>query len=543
MGIFFAYILKSSICLAVFYLFHRLLLSRETFHRFNRIALLCILLLAAFLPLVEVSLPRQAEVHNTVMTLDQWLSLVNAMESSSKSILPTNLTFTWIQVVLSLYLIGILFIVLYNSSSLFYLSKLLKSGDRYKLVLKDGTLVLVTIKGKGLVKTIPCGKIKTVSSVKYIRGTLIVHDLDIAPFSWMYFIVISRKDLEENGKEILVHELAHVRFCHSWDLLIADICIFVQWFNPASWLLKYELQSIHEYEADKMVLEEGVDARQYQLLLIKKAVGTRLYSMANNFNHSKLKKRISMMLKEESAPWNRLKIILILPLVAVVLVIFSQPKIAEKVTEVSDTKVGALASLVEARFSDNLVNASLGMKRMMVKKRKITDLKFELPTVSRISKEQKQNLEEVENTANGIAVRESSPSVSPIYLINNKEIKKEEINDLDPATIQSVDVLKGSKAIAHYGERGKNGVVILTLKGKSEVDKIAVKGVVQDEQGEPVAGATILLKGTNSETVTNAKGYFRVHVTEGTPLVISHINMKTAVVKATTQVVVTLKDE
>ena len=147
------------------------------------------------------------------------------------------------------------------------------------------------------------------------RVTLIVHNCDIAPFSWMGYIVISRKDLEENGREILIHELAHIHNRHSWDLLVADVCIFFQWFNPASWLLKQELQNIHEFEADETVIKEGVDAKQYQLLLIKKAVGTRLYSMANSFNHSKLKKRITMMLKEKSSPWARLKYLYVLSLI------------------------------------------------------------------------------------------------------------------------------------------------------------------------------------------------------------------------------------
>ena len=114
--------------------------------------------------------------------------------------------------------------------------------------------------------------------------TLVVHQCKISPFSWMKYIVISKKDLEEDGREILIHETAHICNRHSVDLLIADICIFFQWFNPASWLLKQELQNIHEYEADETVIREGVNAKQYQLLLIKKAVGTRLYSMANTVN-------------------------------------------------------------------------------------------------------------------------------------------------------------------------------------------------------------------------------------------------------------------
>lgn len=105
----------------------------------------------------------------------------------------------------------------------------------------------------------------------------------------MGYIVISRKDLEENGREILIHELAHIHNRHSWDLLAADVCIFFQWFNPASWLLKQELQNIHEFEADETVIKEGVDAKQYQLLLIKKlsAQGSTLWPTASITVHLK----------------------------------------------------------------------------------------------------------------------------------------------------------------------------------------------------------------------------------------------------------------
>ncbi|MCD8091765.1 MAG: M56 family metallopeptidase, partial [Bacteroides sp.] len=264
MGLFFVYILKSSICLAIFYLFYRLLMTRETFHRFNRFALLGILLLSCLLPLIEVSVKQQTEMTQTMLTLEQLLMMADAMNSADAGAQVQGATGTWIQMALLVYLAGILFFAFRNLYSLVRLMLLVKSGRKEQI---DNYLP---------------GKDEHV--------TLIVHDRDIAPFSWMKYIVISRKDLEEDGREILIHELAHIHNRHSWDLLVADLCIFLQWFNPASWLLKQELQNIHEFEADETVIKEGVDAKQYQLLLIKKAVGTRLYSMANSFNHSKLKK-------------------------------------------------------------------------------------------------------------------------------------------------------------------------------------------------------------------------------------------------------------
>ena len=326
MGILFVYILKSSFCLAVFYLFYRLLLSRETFHRFNRIALLGILLLSCLLPFVEVSVRRPVEMYQTMMTWEQWLLLTDLAGTETHAVQVQENVVTWIQGLLLVYLFGILFFMLRNIYSLFGLWVLLKSGRREKV-----SDYVVTV----------------------VKAVLIVHERDISPFSWMRYIVISQKDLHENGREILTHELAHIRNRHSWDLFAADICIFFQWFNPAAWLLKQELQNIHEYEADETVINEGVDARQYQLLLIKKAVGTRLYSMANSFNHSKLKKRITMMLKEKSSPWARLKYLYVLPVAAIAVTAFARPEVSETVEGISAVKVNDLTAIVETKVAES----------------------------------------------------------------------------------------------------------------------------------------------------------------------------------------------
>ena len=321
MGLFFVYILKSSVCLAIFYLFYRLLLARETFHRFNRFSLLGILLLSCLLPLVEVSVKQETEVHQTMLTLEQLLMMADAVNATEAGARAETATVIWIQVALLVYLAGIVFFAFRNVYSLVRLLMLLKSGKK-----------------EDIGSYLPGRK---------ERVTLIVHNCDIAPFSWMGYIVISRKDLEENGREILIHELAHIHNRHSWDLLVADVCIFFQWFNPASWLLKQELQNIHEFEADETVIKEGVDAKQYQLLLIKKAVGTRLYSMANSFNHSSLKKRITMMLKKKSNPWARLKYLYVLPLAAIAVAAFARPEISSELDEISAVKVNDLTAIMK----------------------------------------------------------------------------------------------------------------------------------------------------------------------------------------------------
>ena len=249
MGTFLVYILKSAVCLAVFYLFYKLLMSRDTFHRFNRFALLGLLVLSSVLPLVEVSVNRPVPMHETMLTLEQLLLLADVESAGGEVATVQPATALWVRVALWGYLAGIVFFAVRNLWSLGRLGALLRRGRLER--------VSDYLPGRG----------------EHVR--MVVHDRDIAPFSWMRYIVISRKDLAESGREILIHELAHIRNRHSWDLLLADLCIFVQWFNPAAWLLKRELQTIHEYEADDTVLREGVDAKNYQMLLIKKAVGTR----------------------------------------------------------------------------------------------------------------------------------------------------------------------------------------------------------------------------------------------------------------------------
>ena len=707
MGIFFVYILKSSVCLVVFYLFYRLLLSRETFHRFNRVALLSILLLSCLLPLVEVTVEEQTEVHQTMMTLEQWLMLADMMNTADTTDLQAEeVTVTWIQVALLVYLAGILLFALRNGYSLLKLGGLLKSGRKENLS-------------------------------KYIDGgekvTLIVHDRDIAPFSWMKCIVISEKDLDENGREILIHELAHIQNRHSWDLLVADICIFFQWFNPASWLLKQELQNIHEYEADETVIEKGVDAKQYQLLLIKKAVGTRLYSMANSFNHSKLKKRITMMLKEKSNPWAKLKYLYILPVAAIAVTAFARPEISETAEEISAVKVNDLTAIVEAKaiksteesvqistVSQDTVKVNYvptevsrklqgtavfevveempefpgGVDAMMeylqkelrypesakekgiqgrvtvqfiidkegnvtnskvtrsvdkdmdaeairlvkampkwkpgMQKGKAVAVKYTVPVVFRLEGGKTVNSQVTVNSK--VSEFSVQGMNNPLYIVDGKEVTSSILSALDVNKIESMTVLKNESATEVYGEKGKNGVIIITLKGSAEksitlsnkssvvnvpglkgvylnnrraewedvdifvdgekiemagraldevvppnriesisvekerneagrgkiyittkakegVEKTSVRGdmkvegFVQDKDGEPIVGATVLIEGTNMGTVTDVDGRFVMSASKEDKLVVSYIGMKGTKVKVASKVTITLKDE
>ncbi|MGM9743188.1 MAG: TonB family protein [Candidatus Cryptobacteroides sp.] len=137
----------------------------------------------------------------------------------------------------------------------------------------------------------------------------------MSPFSWMKYIVIPAKDMTGNHSAIISHELAHIRCGHSMELLLVDLASAFQWFNPAVWMLRSDLQELHEYEADDAVLRTGADIKEYQYLLIRKAVGRSGYSIANSFNHSILKNRITMMSKSKSPLLRGFRSLYLLPIV------------------------------------------------------------------------------------------------------------------------------------------------------------------------------------------------------------------------------------
>ena len=589
MGVFFIYILKSSVCLVLFYLFFRLLLSKETFHRFNRMALLGVLFFSLLIPCIEVTTRHQVEVQQAVLSIEQLL-LMAELEATPANVGAVQETpaISWVQIVLLVYLAGILFLACRNIYSLICLFRLIHSGKHEKLE-------------KGV--------------------TLVVHNQEIAPFSWMKYIVISRKDLEENGREILIHEMAHIHHRHSVDLLVADICIFFQWFNPGAWLLKQELQNVHEYEADETVINEGVNAKEYQLLLIKKAVGTRLYSMANSFNHSKLKKRITMMLKEKSNPWARLKYLYVLPLAAIAVTAFARPEISEKMEEISAVKVNDLAEIVQEKVLQDTVKVSkdekkdalvvTGVKskeeeeivifevveqmpeypggmsalqkylsekiagspmkgkaggRVMVgftvaETGKIKDVRVLQSDEASLNQEAERIVSEMPDWIPGkqrgrpVPVKYTVPirfgnirfaeNKQPLIFADGKEISMDAMEKLDPSTIESFSVLKDSASIKVYGKRGANGVILVNTQRGSKtkiqnkeisfsqkttstdaVPDFPVSGTVVDEQGRPKAGVSIIVPNTNHGTITDINGHFSLKAMKDGNLWFSFIGYK-----------------
>ncbi|WP_286084669.1 M56 family metallopeptidase [Parabacteroides goldsteinii] len=462
MGDFFVYILKSSVCLAAFYLFYRLLLSRETFHRFNRIALLGVIILSVAIPFIRIMTDEPVAIQRPLQNLEYLLQMA---QMQTEIQVQTSQSF-WLPLLFVVYLVGCVFFFARFLYSTIRICRMIGMGE--KQVLPDGSKLVVT-------------------------------DETVCPFSWMGYIVISQKDMEESGEEILTHEMAHIRARHSVDMLICSFCVILQWFNPAVWLLKQELENIHEYEADESVINHGIDAKHYQLLLIKKAVGSqRFTSMANSFNHSKLKKRITMMLKRKSNPWARLKYLYVLPLTAVAVVAFARPEISRELGKISSAKISEIVpvkEVIEPKKAEPVVE----VVPAPVENPAIKEVVASAPQVVKVIKtEAKANKDSVtqekEKTENPLEVMQQQldnfskdaedrmrnikqrvEMSRNLILIDNEVATYEELDKVSPENIHSFSMSpkdKSEEILTKYNASDKQGVISVVTKGAIASGKI-----------------------------------------------------------------------
>ncbi|MBO7194655.1 MAG: M56 family metallopeptidase [Alistipes sp.] len=298
---FLIYLAQSSLCLAALYLIYKVAMSHETLHVFNRVILLGSVILSALLPLCRVKVVKEYDAAPTVASIevDDMVLVENVPE------LGIDFVSLFKDIAVAAFVIGVAFMLVRLAVGIYSVWRLIHSG-RVSVITDDVTLTVVS-------------KLST-------------------PFSWFGHIVASEEDMKVYRDMILSHELAHIRLRHSWDVMFVDLALCLWWFNPAMWLLRRELQSLHEYQADDAVLNEGVDAKNYQMLLIKRAAGARLHSVANCLNHSNLKNRITMMCKKNSSRWAAAKALLVLPVVAISLSAFATTvyvprEVQDKVTE------------------------------------------------------------------------------------------------------------------------------------------------------------------------------------------------------------------
>lgn len=287
------YLIVSAISLALMVTVYRLTLSRTTFHGFNRFVLLATLALAAVVPVMHfqsisnrASAPINYMLNEIMVYADGTSGVDNVQATESGS------SISMLSVIIVVYLAGLIFCLLRIAFGI--LSSEIICHRRSRM-LADGSRLVIT-------------------------------ERNYAPFSWRNCIVISRKDYESNGAMIIAHEQAHVHHRHSFDLILAQMFCAVQWFNPAAWMLRRSLMEVHEFEADAQVLEDGFDGRRYQICLVRAALQGSFATTTNNFSNCSTKKRIVMMNRHSTNPWARLRVLLMLPVVALSVIVASACK-------------------------------------------------------------------------------------------------------------------------------------------------------------------------------------------------------------------------
>ena len=433
MAEFLIYDLKVAVLIAVFYFCYRLLMERETMHRLNRIVLLSSILLSLVLPLCVITLHKTIEVapmrvvdHPELVITE--LGSVSSEESTIQSLETNRMGFAeklfQPSVIFAIFTIGLLCRLLYIAKSYRQLRRMIKDSEQHSL--EDGV-------------------------------TMAVVDLPVAPFSWMHTIVLSRIDYEECNPSILAHERGHIRLHHSWDIVFVEVLTALQWFNPVVWLLRRDLRTIHEYEADASVLSSGSDVSQYIQLLMRKAMGTKACTLANGINNSTIKKRINMMLVNKSPRHNALKLLALLPIVGITLALN-----AETVTDV----------VYKNDEPQKQVPVKKGKKDTTIKTNANQGIQvIEVSEASDKEKTYETTVKETEPNVAVIILNTKKKGEEPLLIVDGKIATIEQVRALPRDAVAKVATMREKTAIKSYGEKAKYGALIITtVKHQEEID-------------------------------------------------------------------------
>ena len=516
------YVIKAAITLALLYSCFFVFLSKETFHRFNRCMLVGIMLVSLVMPMFHFTTSHPTTLNEEVYIVQ------NYIENDATPIIVSSEVqrITWIQVLTWIYLTGVAVM-----------------------------LILTIVQAIALTRFLRCGVRHTDS-----RGnTVILHNGEVPPFSIFRYIVMSVKDYETSRQYILTHEQEHIRLAHTYDLLLLQGMKILQWFNPFIWFLSRDLKAVHEYEADQAVINQGIDAKSYQQLLVMKVVGNRLQPFTNNLNHGSLKKRIIMMYQNPSNRWLMLKALCAIPVAALTINTFATPIETDPVedmvktlettsvptiNEVKENVLTTVESVDETTFAIHPVADQYGRITGFTHEGKPADGYFEC-TAEYVFINGRQATEaelrnyktllanstfEMVKTENGTAkynykdkhgiivihTQEASAAPddnNPLVIVNGIEINlSTDVKTLTSETIakalnikeddvESITVLKDAAATAIYGERGKNGVIEIKVKS-ALLDKLP--GIQKNEDG------TYSINGRKVQKIlVNGKEFFK----------------------------------
>ena len=472
------YLLRSTLVTIFLYGIYKVIFSKTTFHRANRIVLDSILIVSIILPLFRFRLiPEALHSTMTVSAINDETILELPVSSAGQSLWQN---IPWIEIVVICYFVGLSFFLIRQLVGLMHLAAMIRTSEK-EMVSHSAILCII--------------------------------DCKIQPFSWFRYIVVSKDDAKSNYFPIILrHELTHVERCHSVDRTIFDLFACIFWFNPFVWLLRREIQTVHEYQADENIIKSGIDAQQYQLLLIRKSAGENTFALANNFLERDLHKRIHMMKTIHTNTSRKWQYALLLPGVAISLIAISVPalhakadltNIPEKQIPLEMTNVFLTRSGDKKAVVQDTMKINISKEKQKIVGKPSVDKKKAIFIVDgiRMNYDEAQTVDpqEIDNVsvlkgdaATSVYGAEAKDGVviittrkggntsltdhqtgildgKPLILMNGVAITKEEMDKINPDDIESVNVLKGEQATRLYGEKGKNGAVIIKPKGEKAV--------------------------------------------------------------------------
>lgn len=272
MEMFTLYEIKAALILCAFYVMYRILLRKETLFGLIRASLLVSSAAALILPLCILKIHKTVYVQQAVSTSSDY----TAGMVSADAVIPSAESSGLADMIAAIIIAGAAVYLIKTVLQIVQVCRVIKSG---KVVGEEDGCRVVAVPGL------------------------------VSPFSWMRYIVIGYEDCADGNEAVILHEKAHASKHHTIDVLLMDVMVMMQWFNPIAWVLRDELRAVHEYEADDAVLRHGLDMKSYQYMLVRKAAQASGYSIANNFNRSLISSRISMMTKRRSNPLASLKVL------------------------------------------------------------------------------------------------------------------------------------------------------------------------------------------------------------------------------------------
>lgn len=395
MGHLLTYAISAALPLLAMYIVYKWLLASENQYRYNRVVLLSMMLCAFILPAVNV-LVQQFASHNATVQLMSPLPQPSIADDYAAQ--PT----AWPRIALIVYLAGIAAVVIHTAIVWLRIARITASGTK----IRDGRYIIV-----------------------------LTDDDKVAPFSWHRYIVMSLSDYKQAGVMITAHEKQHIDRQHWIDLLLAQFIVTVNWFNPAAWLVREELKAVHEYEADKRVLDSGINARDYQMLLISKATGMKFPTVANSLNHCKLKKRMTMMMTSQASMSRRLRTLAAIPAVALAVLAINHDAVAAALDHVNNS---ALFYSDDKESTPDIV--IMGHDATDVQTESKHDDTYGISDIKVIGYEAVRK--EPAPKPDDSHARDRKPMTSPRIFINGIEKDMEEIMKIDPSSIESIAVTR-----------------------------------------------------------------------------------------------------